>query len=154
MYLPQPNVLAVLGYYNSKQVLFTERNPEEQLFCYVVLNCIEDVLVPHSDRKSALLKCEAHNWLVGNSRDFNLVCDWALLEPEHISQSYIKALQKGLVKFTTRQVKWQKYYNNYLELKSINIREKRRRKGELKRLREEVHQSTTTFTSTIYMSVI
>ena len=44
--------------------------------------------------------------------------------------------------------------NKYLELKSINIREKRRRKGELKRLREEIHQSTTTFTSTIYMSVI
>ena len=53
MYLPQPNVLAVLGYYNSKQVLFTERNPEEQLFCYVVLNCIEDVLVPQ-DRKSVV----------------------------------------------------------------------------------------------------
>ena len=67
MYLPQPNVLAVLGYYNSKQVLFTERNPEEQLFCYVVLNCIEDVLVPHSDRKSALLKCEAHNWLISTT---------------------------------------------------------------------------------------
>jgi hypothetical protein len=58
MYLPSVEVLKVLGYRNSKDVVFTERNPEQKLFLYVIINAIEDVLVHQSDRKSSFIKCE------------------------------------------------------------------------------------------------
>ena len=53
MYLPSTEVLKILGYNLSKQIVFTERRPEELLYVYVLVNAIEDVMIQRSDRKSS-----------------------------------------------------------------------------------------------------
>tara|TARA_A100001201_G_scaffold137084_1_gene126664 strand:- start:33 stop:497 length:465 start_codon:yes stop_codon:yes gene_type:complete len=154
MYLPSVEVLKVLGYRNSKDVVFTERNPEQKLFLYVVINAIEDVLVHQSDRKSSFIKCEAHNWLIGYSDDFIKICEWALLDPSSIRSSYIKCMKKRTIRFTQKQINWQNYRNTFFEMKKLSEREKRRKKGTLRSLRIQAHCSSLNFTSTIFLSVI
>ena len=154
MYLPSPSVLKVLGYKVSKEILYQDRRPEENLYCYVLINSIEDVMLTHSDRKSSLQKCEAHNWLISNTEDFKKVCEWALLDPELVLYSYKLSLKNKVIKFTARQVGWKRYYNFYLRVKTFNIKEKRKHKGHLKKLRNSVFNSSTTFISTIFLSVI
>jgi len=154
MYLPSPTVLKVLGYKVSKEILFQDRKPEENLYCYVLINCIEDVMLAHNDRKSSLQKCEAHNWLISNTTDFKKVCEWALLDPELVLFNYQWSLKNKTIRFTSRQVGWQRYYNFYLKVKTFNVKEKRKHKGHLKALRNSVFNSSTSFTSTVYLTAI
>ncbi len=154
MYLPSVEVLKVLGYRNSKDVLFTERNPEQKLFLYVVLNAIEDVLVHQSDRKSSFIKCEAHNWIISYNSDFVQICEWALLDPENVRDSYIFSLKKGTIRFTQKQVSWQKYRTTFFKNKKLSEKEKRRKKGMLRNLRIQAHSSSLNFVSTLFLSVI
>ena len=154
MYLPSVEVLKVLGYRNSKDVVFTERSPEEKLFLYVVINAIEDVLVHQSDRKSSFIKCEAHNWLISFSGDFIKICEWAKLDPHSVKNSYIKCMTKRTIRFTEKQIHWQNYRNTFHKMKKLTEREKRRKKGTLRNLRIQAHCSSLNFTSTIFLSVI
>ena len=154
MYLPSVEVLKVLGYRNSKDVVFIERNPEEKLFLYVVINAIEDVLVHQSDRKSSFIKCEAHNWLIGYSGDFVKICEWARLDPDSIRSNYVKCMKKRTIRFTQKQINWQNYRNTFHKMKKLTEREKRRKKGTLRNLRIQAHCSSLNFTSTIFLSVI
>ena len=154
MYLPSVEVLKILGYRNSKEVIFTERNPEEKLFLYVVINAIEDVLVHQSDRKSSLIKCEAHNWLVSYSSDFIRICEWALLDPDSIRDSYVHSMKNQKIRFTEKQINWQNYRNTFNKMKALTEREKRRKKGTLKNLRIQAHCSSLKFVNTVFLSVI
>jgi len=154
MYLPSTEVLKILGYSNSKEIVFTPRKPEEKLFVYVLINAVEDVMIHQSDRKASLIKCEAHNWLIGMSEDFCTICEWALLDPECVRDSYIKSLKKDKIKFTHRQVLWQHYNRTHKKMKKLNDKEKRRQKGTLRNLRLRVLSSSTDYVSTSFLSVI
>jgi len=154
MYLPSTEVLKILGYNLSKQIVFTERRPEQQLYVYVLVNAIEDVMVHQSDRKSSLIKCEAHNWLISFSGDFIKICEWARLDPHSIKNSYIKCMTKRTIRFTEKQINWQNYRNTFHKMKKLTEREKRRKKGTLRNLRIQAHCSSLNFTSTIFLSVI
>ena len=154
MYLPSTEVLKILGYNLSKQIVFTERKPEELLYVYVLVNAIEDVMIQRSDRKSSLIKCEAHNWFIGLGIDFRRVCEWALLDPEYVNDSYKISIEKKRIKFTHRQILWKHYHNTYLKMKKLSEKEKRRQKGTLTNLRYQVLESPTNYISTLCLSVI
>ena len=154
MYLPSTEVLKILGYNLAKQIVFTERRPEEQLYVYVLVNAIEDVMIQRSDRKSSLIKCEAHNWLIELDIDFRRVCEWALLDPECVHYNYKLSIKQQRVKFTHRQILWKHYHNTYQKMKKLSDKEKRRQKGTLKNLRYQVLDSSTNYISTLCLSVI
>ena len=154
MYLPSTEVLKILGYNLSKQIVFTERRPEELLYVYVLVNAIEDVMIQRSDRKSSLIKCEAHNWFIGVGIDFRRVCEWALLDPEYVHHNYKLSIEQQRVKFTHRQILWKHYHNTYLKMRKLSEKEKRRQKGTLRNLRFQVLESPTNYISTLCLSVI
>ena len=58
MYLPNNEVLKILGYRIAKEIVFVERRPEEKLYVYVLVNAFEDVMIHQSDRKSSLIKLQ------------------------------------------------------------------------------------------------
>ena len=99
----------------------TERNPEEKLFVYILINAIEDVMVHQSDRKSSLIKCEAHNWLISMNDDFCSICEYGLLNPIMIHGSYLQAVKDRKIKFTQRQIQWNMYHNTYNTFKKSNM---------------------------------
>ncbi len=154
MYLPSNEVLKILGYNISKEIVFTERKPEELLYVYILVNAVEDVLIKQSDRKSSLIKCEAHNWLISMSTDFCRVCEWALLDPECVKNSYLKSIKQGVIKFTEKQIKWVTYRKTFFKMKKMTEREKRRKKGTLRNLRIQAHCSSLNFVSTVFVSTI
>ena len=154
MYLPNNEVLKILGYRIAREIVFVERRPEEKLYVYVLVNAFEDVMIHQSDRKSSLIKFAAHNWLIGMSHDFCKICEWALLDPEDIKNRYILSLEKKVIKFTQRQVLWKHYHNVHTKIKSLSDKEKRRQKGTLRHLRTEALSSPTNFVTTLFLSTI
>jgi len=99
---------------------------ETKMWRAVINNAIGDVALNLSDRKSSLLKMEAHYWIMDNTEDFQQVCYLAELEPDDVRRQYIRALEQNKIVFTDRQVKWKKYNDNYQKLKTIPTKEGRR----------------------------
>ena len=95
-----------------------------------------------------------HNWLISMNDDFCSICEYGLLNPIMIHGSYLQAVKDRKIKFTQRQIQWKMYHNTYKTFKKSNDKEKRRNKGMLRRLRQQVLQSSTSFVSTLFLSVI
>ena len=59
----------------AAQDLITENHhsAEQKLWRHVVLNAIEDTHVNNTDRKSSLVKLDAHKWIC-ESEDFEKIC--------------------------------------------------------------------------------
>ena len=93
------------------------QDAEQKLWRHVILNALEDASVDLNDRKSAVNKFEAHNWII-KDKDFEKISWWAGWDPELVRQQYKKAVKNMTIKFTYKQVKWQKYYILYKKLQS------------------------------------
>ena len=93
------------------------QDAEQKLWRHVILNAHEDASVDLNDRKSAVNKFEAHNWIT-KDKDFEKISWWAGWDPELVRQQYKKAVKNMTIKFTYKQVKWQKYYILYKKLQS------------------------------------
>ena len=93
------------------------QDAEQKLWRHVILNALEDASVDLNDRKSAVNKFEAHNWII-KDKDFERISWWAGWDPELVRQQYKKAVKNMTIKFTYKQVKWQKYYILYKKLQS------------------------------------
>ena len=91
------------------------QDAEQKLWRHVILNALEDASVDLNDRKSAVNKFEAHNWII-KGKDFEKISWWAGWDPEQVRQQYRKAVKNMAIKFTYKQVKWQKYYVLYKKL--------------------------------------
>lgn len=101
--------------------------PQEiKLWRAVINNAVQDAMLQVSDRKSSLLKCDAHYWIIENSQDFQNVCHYADLNPEDVRRQYIRAIEKKKIIFTDKQIKWKKYNENYQKLKEIKDKEERK----------------------------
>lgn len=126
-----------------------ELHPEQKLWRSVLINAIEDTLITQSDRKSSVIKLEAHDWIINTSEDFEKVCYWSGFTPEHIYEKYIQAVKRGDIRFTFRQVAWGKYYLQYkIYKKCQELESKKYHRKRLESLRKTVMESTTAvFTS-------
>ena len=86
---------------------------------------------------------QVHHWIMNNEPDFQQVCYYADLEPSNIRLQYIRAIKKGKIIFTDRQIKWKKYYDNFQLLKYEKDKEERKRLRKIvEYLRNLVTQST------------
>jgi len=123
--------------------------PEQKLWRGVLVNAIEDTLITQSDRKSSIIKLEAHDWIINSGEDFQKVCYWSGFTPEHINEKYIQAIKRGDITFNFKQVAWGKYYLQYkLYKKCQEYESKKYHRKRLESLRKAVIEATTAvFTS-------
>ena len=118
--------------------------PEQRLWRHVLLNAVEDTRITHSDRKSSIHKMAAHDWITKENQDFSWVCWQCGWDPEIVKEQYFRAVRKGVVTFTHRQIKWVEYYKLYLGLKKEPNTEKRRDlRKRVEKLRWDVVRTTT-----------
>ncbi len=120
------NLLNVMGINFATEMVKQNKSNEVRMWRAVINNAIGDVTADLSDRKSSLLKMEVHSWIMDNTKDFQLVCYYAELEPDDVRRQYIRAVQDKKIIFTDRQLKWKKYNDNYQKLKDIPNKEDRR----------------------------
>jgi len=155
MYLA-PEFLKTVGYRLSRSLVNSnDLSSEEKLWRGVLINAIEDTMIKHSDRKNSIQKGSAHNWIVSNCTDFQSVCDWGDLDYEDVHYSYLLAIKHRRIRFTIRQVMWNKYYLFSKSIQAIKeSKVKRQYKGKIRQLRRAVVTSSTDFVSTLYTTVI
>jgi hypothetical protein len=115
-----------MGINFATEMVKQNKSNEVRMWRAVINNAIGDVTADLSDRKSSLLKMEVHSWIMDNTKDFQLVCYYAELEPDDVRRQYIRAVQDKKIIFTDRQLKWKKYNDNYQKLKDIPNKEDRR----------------------------
>ena len=127
--------------------------PEQLLWRGVLVNAIEDTLITQSDRKSSIIKLEAHDWIINSGEDFQKVCYWSGLTPEHINEKYIQAIKRGDITFNFKQVAWGKYYLQYkLYKKCQEYESKKYHRKRLESLRKVVIEATTAVFTSILIS--
>ncbi len=144
-----------MGLSFTRSVIDKRLNPEHKLWRAVVINAFDDTMITLSDRKSAVQKIEAHNWILQESRDYREVCEWALLDPEEMREHYISALKRKVIAFTKKQVRWAEYNKIYKVLScDISVDQKRLIRRRLDELRKEIHDTTTSYTDSIILEVL
>ena len=127
--------------------------PEQLLWRGVLVNAIEDTLITQSDRKSSIIKLEAHDWIINSGEDFQKVCYWSGFTPEHINEKYIQAIKRGDITFNFKQVAWGKYYLQYkLYKKCQEYESKKYHRKRLESLRRVVIEATTAVFTSILIS--
>ena len=139
----------------AAQDLITENHhsAEQKLWRHVVLNAIEDTHVNNTDRKSSLVKLDAHKWIC-ESEDFEKICWWAGWDPEEIKLRYKKALMKNEITFNTRQMKWKLYNDTYEAHKAERDKDRKKiLRMQVIKLRTEVMNCSIIHLSTIYQEV-
>ena len=100
------------------------QDAEQKLWRHVILNALEDASVDLNDRKSAVNKFEAHNWII-KDKDFEKISWWAGWDPDLVREQYKKAVKNMTITFTYKQVKSQKYYILYKKLQGEKNTENR-----------------------------
>jgi hypothetical protein len=127
--------------------------PEQKLWRGVLVNAIEDTLITQSDRKSSIIKLEAHDWIINSGEDFQKVCYWSGFTPEHINEKYIQAIKRGDITFNFKQVAWGKYYLQYkLYKKCQEFESKKYHRKRLESLKKVVVEATTAVFTSILIS--
>jgi len=150
-----PYLYKLMGLSFTRSVIDKKLNPEHKLWRAVVINAFDDTMITLSDRKSAVQKIEAHNWILQESRDFREVCEWALLDPEEMKQHYISALKQKVIAFTKKQVRWAEYNKIYKALfYDISNDQKKLIRRRLDELRREIHATPTFYTDSIILGVL
>ena len=148
------DLLKLMGIEFAQTILESKEIASEQrLWRGVLCNAIEDTMQGLSDRKTSIYKMEAHEWIISNESDFQHVCYWSGFEPDLIKEKYLKAVERGDIKFTEKQVNWIRYYRHYETYKKEKDKDKRKEYKKLAdKWRSIVLSSTTALVSTIIVS--
>ena len=126
-----PYLLKSMGLSFSREILYNNPSPEQQMWRAVIINAIEETMIMPSDRKSSLIKMNSHNWILNKCRDFISVCDWANVNSSEIYHSYKNACVNRIVVFTKKHVAWKQYdiiYKNMMKESNTKVRLKIKRK--------------------------
>ena len=153
---PSTEFLKKLGYRFSRMLLsYDNMMPENYMWRGVVINALEDTMIERVDRKSAVLKGAAHNWIMSACSDFDQVCNWAMLDPDDVRAAYKKAILKNKIRFKQSQVKWKKYsllLNKWQ--KACSVAQKSSLKKQLKLSRREAVLGSNCYVTIALVSVI
>jgi hypothetical protein len=140
------DLLKIMGINFATEMVKQDKSSEIKLWRAVINNALGDVILTLSDRKSSVQKMQVHHWIMNNDDDFQQVCYYAELEPSNVQLQYIRAIKKGTITFTDRQIKWKKYYDNFQILKNEKDKEERKRLRKIvEYLRKLVSDSTNKF---------
>jgi len=102
-----------------------ELSPEKKLWRGVLMNAIDDSCQGGNDRKTSIFKSQAYVWLLDYSKDFKLVCNFGGFDPLSVKTDFQKAIDRGDVLFTEKQVAWSKYYRQFSIYKANTHHESR-----------------------------
>jgi len=128
-------------------------NNEQKLWRHVILNAFEDTRIPNTDRKSSLVKLDAHDW-IASSKDFEQICWWAGWDPDEVKIRYFKALKKNEIKFTKKQIRWREYNRTWNILRNEKDKEKRKiLRARIDNLRKSIFNCPNIFVTTIINEV-
>ncbi len=149
-----PDLLKLMGT-NIASDLINEnhQNNEQKLWRHVILNAMEDVRINNVDRKAALTKIDAHEWIC-KSKDFEQICWWAGWDPEEIKIRYRKALKNAEIKFNLKHLRWKEYnelFKKHREEK--NLEQRAQLRMALIRARNNISKTKCIFISTIFLQV-
>lgn len=125
-----PYLLKIMGINFSREILYNNPAPEQKLWRAVIINAFDETLIYQTDRKSSLIKMNAHNWILSDNYAFDQVCDWAEVDKEIIRYSYKEACLNKIVRFNTKHVAWKKYdvkYKNMMQERNDKLRNKIRK---------------------------
>jgi len=137
-----PHLFKMMGLGFTRSMIDKTLEPENKLWRAVVLNAFDDTLINASDRKASLQKINAHNWIIHGSRDYEIVCEWALLDADEMKQHYINALKRRVMYFNKKQIRWSEYHRIYCLLDhDIDPESKKHIRRKLDVLREEIHNT-------------
>ena len=124
-------------------------NNEQKLWRHVILNAFEDTRIPNTDRKSSLVKLDAHDW-IASSKDFEQICWWAGWDPDEVKVRYYKALKKNEIKFTKKQIRWREYNRTWNILRNEKDKEKRKiLRARIDNLRKNIFNCPNIFVTSI-----
>ena len=150
-----PHLLKTMGLQFSREILYNDPNPEQKMWRAVIINAFDETFIYRTDRRSSLIKMNAHNWILSKSDDFQTVCNWANVDSELISTSYKTACETNKIKFKHKQISWKKYDKSYkLMQKEKNPKIKYRWKKEILRIRRSIITSSDCFVTTLVNYVI
>lgn len=86
---------------------------EQKLWRSVLVHALEESINQQQDRKSSIFKGEAYVWLITNTKDFKFVCYFGGFDPDNIRIAYERAVSKGEICFTEKQLAWCKYHRQF-----------------------------------------
>ena len=89
------------------------RNPEQKMFLSVITQAITDAAYKGYDRYDIYNKDAASTWLVGNSKDFRLICQLADIDPDYAYHKFSKAIKNDITMMTRNHYKKQKHSGRY-----------------------------------------
>ncbi len=150
-----PYLLKSMGLPFSREILYNNPTPEEQMWRAVIVNAIEETMIMPSDRKSSLIKMNSHNWILTMCNDFISVCDWANVNSTEIYRSYKNACYRKIVVFKEKHVAWKHYdiiYKKMMQITNRKIRLRYKRKILLHR--RSIINSKDTFLSFVLINPI
>tara|TARA_R100001015_G_C4620034_1_gene176901 strand:+ start:615 stop:1106 length:492 start_codon:yes stop_codon:yes gene_type:complete len=153
---PSNEFLYKLGFKFSRDLLSHDNcDVENYLWRAVVVNALEDTMIDRTDRKSATLKTNAHNWIISNSKDFDRVCNWAMLDPDNVVSAYKKAITLDNIRFQTKHVYWHRYNHLLKCFKGTqDIVKKKTIRKKMRIVRKEAIYTSCVFISNVFLSVI
>ena len=73
-----------------------ERSPEQKLFLTVIVQATHDAAYTGHNKYLIMHKRDAINWLTGNSKDFQIVCKLAKIDPYYATHKFVKAMKLNL----------------------------------------------------------
>ncbi len=153
---PSTEFLKKLGYRFARMLLNHDNMlPENYMWRGVIINALEDTMIERVDRKSAVLKTTAHNWIMSSCSDFDRVCNWAMLDPEHVKTAYKKAMINNHIRFKETHVSWKKYSLLLKKWrKACDMNQKKLLKKKLKVVRQEAVLENSCYVTNVILGVI
>tara|TARA_E500000318_G_scaffold43010_1_gene40997 strand:+ start:2809 stop:3252 length:444 start_codon:yes stop_codon:yes gene_type:complete len=134
----------------------TAKTPEKKLWQGVLVNAIDDCCQMSQDRKTSIYKAEAYSWILDYSKDFKIVCYFGGFDPLSVKADFERAVKRGDVLFSEKQIAWSKYYRQFLIYKRNTHHESRPyHRKRMEHLRAHVERaSSTTFISMVTVSLL
>jgi hypothetical protein len=82
-----------------------ERSPEQKLFLTVIVQATHDAAYTGHNKYLIMHKRDAINWLTGNSKDFQIVCKLAKIDPYYATHKFVKAMKLNVYSLKDSQFK-------------------------------------------------
>lgn len=128
-----------------------ELSPEKKLWRGVLVNAIDDSCQMSQDRKTSIFKADAYKWILDNCKDFKIVCYFGGFDPQDVKADFEKAIKRGDITFSEKQLAWSKYYRQFTIYKSNTHHESRPyHRKRMEHLRACVDRAS----STVFISMV
>ena len=121
-----PYLLKIMGTNLAAEFVRQPKQNDVRLYQAIIIQAFEDCLYTLGGKNEAYNKKEAHEWFMGNNKDFRQICDLANLDPDHVHYRYKWCLENKVIVFTEIQCYWIEYKNEYKKYRAVGTKEERK----------------------------